>query len=70
MNLFKRFQERNKKYSIAQDKMCGQFIYKGYPSIAITNGDNTVQAAVVNKQEKDCAYIYTPANNPLDIGSI
>ena len=43
----------------------------GYPSIKITgsNGEE-IQAAVVNKQEKDYAYIYTKINEPLDIGSI
>ena len=43
----------------------------GYPSIKISgpNGEE-IQAAVVNKQEQDYAYIYTKIDQPLDIGSI
>ena len=66
MGSFKRFQERNKKRMDAQAEVNTHFIFKGYPSIKIEHNvvnDNenieTVQAAVVNEQEKDKAYIYT-----------
>lgn len=71
MTSFSRFQERNKKRTVAQNKLNTNFIFKGYPSIEITGKDNKkIQASVVNKQEKDCAYIYTPSQEELSIGSV
>lgn len=70
MSNFSRFQERNKKRIVAQQKFNTNFIFKGYPSIQIKNADKIVQASVVNKQEKDYAYVYTPLADELNIGSI
>ncbi len=70
MSSFERFQARNKAHKLATEKLNSTFIFKGLPSIKITQNDVEIQAAVVNKQEKDCAYIYTTKDNPLDIGSI
>ena len=40
----------------------------GYPSIFITNkNDEKIQACVVNKQEKDMAYIFTQNTDQEDI---
>ena len=77
MGSFKRFQERNKKRMDAQAEVNTHFIFKGYPSIKIelNTTDSSediyaVQAAVVNQQEKDKAYIYTQWEDSLDIGSV
>lgn len=71
MNSFQRFKERNKKHLMAQDQANSNFITNGYPSIKITNNEGVIkQAAVVNKQEKDFAYIYTNQEDILEIGSI
>ena len=71
MTSFSRFQERNKKRTVAKNKFNTSFIFKGYPSIEITgSADRKVQAAVVNKQEKEYAYIFTQLQDELAIGSI
>ena len=71
MTSFSRFQERNKKRTVAQNKLNTNFIFKGYPSIEIQGGaDQRVQASVVNKQEKDYAYVFTPLADNLEIGSV
>jgi hypothetical protein len=71
MTNFSRFQERNRKRTVAQNKLNSGFIFKGYPSIEITGGaDQKIQASVVNKQEKDYAYVFTQLDDNLPIGSI
>ena len=66
-----RFQERNKKRTVAQNKLNTSFIFKGYPSIEIQgSADQKIQASVVNKQEKDYAYVFTQAQDELEIGSV
>lgn len=71
VNLWTRFQERNSiSRRKTEDKINTKFIIKGYPSIEISNNNELVQAAVVNLQEKDQAYIYTHEENPLSIGSV
>ena len=70
-NSFERFRRTNQQRLEANKKLNSQFIIKGYPSIEITNANAEKQlACVVNKQEKDLAYIYTFINQPLTIGSI
>ena len=71
MTSFSRFQERNKKRTVAQNKLNTNYIFKGYPSILIKGSTGQeVQAAVVNKQDKDYAYIFTPLDSVLQAGSI
>lgn len=71
MTSFSRFQERNKKRTVAQNKLNTSFIFKGYPSIEIKgSADQKIQASVVNKQEKDYAYIFTQMQDELAIGSV
>ena len=71
MTSFSRFQERNKKRTVAQNKLNTSFIFKGYPSIEIQgSADQKIQASVVNKQEKDYAYVFTQTQNKLEIGSV
>lgn len=71
MTSFSRFQERNKKRTVANNKLNTNYIFKGYPSIEITGGvDQKIQASVVNKQEKDYAYVFTQLDDSLPIGSI
>lgn len=71
MTSFSRFQERNKKRTVANSKLNTNFIFKGYPSIEIKgSADQKIQASVVNKQEKDYAYVFTQTQDELAIGSI
>lgn len=71
MSSFSRFQDINQKRGIANQKSNGSFIFKGYPTISITGTSNeTVTASVVNRQEKDSAYIYTQKDTPLKVGSV
>lgn len=70
MGSFSRFQERNKKYQQAQAEINTHFLIKGYPSIKITQDETEKQAVVVNKQEKDMAYVYTNVDDALEIGSV
>ena len=71
MTSFSRFQERNKKRTVAQNQFNTNFIFKGYPSIEIKgSADQKIQASVVNKQEKDYAYVFTQTQDELAIGSI
>ena len=71
MTSFSRFQERNKKRTVAQNKLNTSFIFKGYPSIEIQgSADQKIQASIVNKQEKDYAYVFTQAQDELEIGSV
>ena len=71
MTSFSRFQERNKKRTVAQNKLNTSFIFKGYPSIEIQgSSDQKIQASVVNKQEKDYAYVFTQTQDELEIGSV
>lgn len=74
MSAFDRFQKRQHDYLKAEQNLNTQFIFNGYPSIKISRdgaeeGEDPLQAVVVNKQEKDEAYIYTPWESPLQIGS-
>ena len=71
MTSFSRFQERNKKRTVAQNKLNTNFIFKGYPSIEIQgSADQKIQASVINKQEKDYAYVFTQTQDELEIGSV
>lgn len=71
MTSFSRFQERNKKRTVAQNKLNTSFIFKGYPSIEIQgSADQKIQASVANKQEKDYAYVFTQRQDELEIGSV
>jgi hypothetical protein len=71
MTSFSRFQERNKKRTVANSKLNTNYIFKGYPSIEITgSADQKILASVVNKQEKDYAYVFTQLDDNLPIGSI
>ena len=70
MNSFQRFQERNKKGMVATQSYNSQFIKNGLQSTLIVGpAGEKMQAAVVNKQEQDYAYIYTDLNNSLACGS-
>ena len=66
---FNRFQERNKIRAQAVDRGNTSFILNGYNSTIIKNGSKEINAAVVNQQEKDSAYIFTHIDEPLTIGS-
>ena len=71
MSSFSRFQDINQKRGIANQKTNSSFIFNGYPTISIlsTSGDE-VTASVVNRQEKDLAYIYTHIDQELPVGSV
>lgn len=75
MALLSKMQSRQSNYQKANETYSQDFISNGinsYPSVKITNesGTQKITAAVVNKQESDEAYIYTPKNKPLAVGSI
>ena len=74
MNSFERFKNRNSVLATAAQKEFNrQFFLKGYPSIEINDHDDItkkIMASVVNKQEKEMAYIYTSIDEPLEIGSV
>ena len=71
MTSFSRFQERNKKRTVAQNKLNTSFIFKSYPSIEIQgSADQKIQASIANKQEKDYAYVFTQRQDELEIGSV
>ena len=71
MTSFSRFQERNKKRTVAQNKLNTSFIFKSYPSIEIKgSADQKIQASIANKQEKDYAYVFTQRQDELEIGSV
>lgn len=83
MNSFERFRNRNSKRMEARENLNTSFIFKGYPTITLTNEEKkldcsgremfvttTVTASVVSEQEKDKAYIYTTVNDDLDIGTV
>ena len=71
MTSFSRFQERNKKRTVAQNKLNTSFIFKSYPSIEIQgSADQKIQASIANKQEKDYAYVFTQTQDELEIGSV
>ena len=72
MSSFSRFQDINQKRGIANQQTSSGFIMKGYPSISIKNAvtNEEQDACVVNRQEKDLAYIYTHLNKPIEVGSV
>lgn len=72
MSSFSRFQKINQIRGVANQKTNSSFIIKGYPTITITtpDGSNQHSACVVNRQEKDMAYIYTYKDEPLVAGQI
>lgn len=72
MSSFSRFQDINQKRGIANKETNASFIIKGYPSISIKNAQTGEEqfASVVNRQEKDLAYIYTHTNQPIEVGSV
>lgn len=72
MSSFSRFKDFNQKRGMINQETNSKFIVKGYPSILITNAatNDEIQASVVNRQEKDMAYIYTHKENPIEVGSV
>lgn len=69
MSNFARFQKRNQHYKAAEEVINSEFIFKGYPSTTLVDSlNNSIKAAVVNVEEKDKAYIYTSAENLLNLG--
>ena len=71
MTSFERFRELNKKRADSNKDLNSIFISTGYPSVEITNSQgDTHQAAVVNLQEKDKAYVFIKKDEELPIGSM
>ena len=72
MSSFSRFQDINQKRGMANQQTNSGFILKGYPSILIKNvvTNEELSASVVNRQEKDLAYIYTHVKQPIEVGSV
>lgn len=70
--LVSKLHSRQQSYEKAEATLNASFIAESYPSIKITSEDDgtSIQAAVVNRQESDEAYILTPYSKPLTIGSV
>jgi len=69
---FERFKQRNELMNKSEKSVNADFVALGYASITmISDADDTVTqlAYVYNKQENDEGYIYTPYNEPIQIGS-
>lgn len=72
MSSFERFRQANKAHKEAAHNINASFIWKAYPSTVINNDNDEelcYEAVVVNKQEKDTAYIYTHLCDELEMGS-
>ena len=72
MSSFERFKQANKAHKEAAHNINASFIWKAYPSTVINNDNDEelcYEAVVVNKQEKDTAYIYTHSCDELEMGS-
>ena len=70
-NVFSRFQARNKKNVVSNRTVNTSFITNGENStVLVDKENNSINAAVVNKQEQEVAYIYTELKDKLAIGSI
>lgn len=73
---FDRFRQKNLNQIVSEKKYNSQFILNGYPSIEVSFIDplnevpRTQNVSVVNRQEKDMAYVYTFQDQPLQIGDI
>lgn len=73
MTSFERWKERNSKRMEAQDRLNNNFIFKSNNSVILRSAKKPckeILAAVVNKQEKDQAYIYTHLADKLSMGSV
>lgn len=66
----KNLQQRAAARKEAHKNINTSFIFDGYPSIKIEGTSGSIQASVVNKQERDIAYVYTQLSDSLNIGSI
>lgn len=70
-NVFSRFQARNKKNVVSNRTVNTSFIINGENStVLVDKENNSINAAIVNKQEQEVAYIYTELKDKLAIGSI
>ena len=70
-NVFSRFQARNKRNIVNNRTVNTSFITSGENSTVLVNKENnSINAAVVNKQEQEVAYVYTELKDKLTIGSV
>lgn len=71
MSNFDYFRKRNARKKAYAKEVNTRFVFNGLPSVEITLENNdTMMACVVNKQEKDVAYIYTHQDEPLAVGTV
>lgn len=71
MSNFDYFRKRNAHKKAYAKEVNTRFVFNGLPSVEITLENNdTMMACVVNKQEKDTAYIYTHQDEPLAVGTV
>ena len=65
-NVFSRFQARNKRNIVNNRTVNTSFITSGENSTVLVNKENnSINAAVVNKQEQEVAYVYTELKDKL-----
>lgn len=71
MSNFDYFRKCNARKKAYAKEVNTRFVFNGLPSVEITLENNdTMMACVVNKQEKDTAYIYTHQDEPLAVGTV
>lgn len=70
MNSFERFQNKQRRRSVANEHSNARFVFDAYNSTIISNGSEQINASVVSKQKTDDGYIYTHHNDQLLVGSI
>ena len=76
MTSYDRFRQKNLNQIVSEKKYNSQFILNGYPSIEVSFIDpsnevpRTQNVSVVNRQEKEMAYVYTFQDQPLQIGDL
>lgn len=71
MSNFDYFRKRNARKKAYAKEVNTRFVFNGLPSVEITLENNdAMMACVVNKQEKDVAYIYTHQDEPLAVGTV
>lgn len=69
MSIYDEFKQKNIVYSDTKKKINTKFIFEGNSAVKITVGTSQIDAAIVNRQEKDMCYLYTLAENSLSAGT-
>lgn len=66
---YEKLRKRVRAVDIAEDSVNTQFIFEGNSSIDVIINGEKYKLAIVLKEDKDAAYIYTVKERPLVVGS-